>query len=100
MAAGGMATVTPPPGADTPPPGPPPDSSQQASPSPAAPSPQVEKGSRLVIQVVQALRQLGSDFPAAQPEISKINDAMRAVQLKVMSGSKPPEPAAPPVPAA
>ena len=52
----------------------------------------------MVIQVVQALRQLGQDFPAAQPAITKINDLIREVQMKVMAGAKPAEPAAPPVP--
>ena len=100
MASAGMgmgSTVSPPPGAMTPAAAQPP-SSQQASPAPAQPSPQVEEGSRLVIQVVQALRKLAQSYPAAAPAISKINDGMREVQMKVMAGSKPTEPAAPPVP--
>jgi hypothetical protein len=78
----------------------PPKNGADASPAAAAPSPQLEQGSRLVIQTVQALRKLGQDFPAAAPAISKINDLMRDVQLKVMAGSKPTEPAAPPAPSA
>jgi hypothetical protein len=78
----------------------PPTNGADASPAPAAPSPQLEQGSRLVIQTVQALRKLAQDFPAAAPDISKINDLMRSVQMKVMSGSKPTEPAAPPAPSA
>jgi len=77
----------------------PPTGGADASPAPAAPSPTSEQGSRLVIQTVQALRKISSDFPAAAPAISKINDLMREVQLKVMAGSKPSEPAAPPTPA-
>ena len=92
-----MSTVSPPPGADTPT-SPPPPSTQQASSAPPAASPQTEQGSRLVIQTVQALRQLGQQFPAAQPEITQVMDAMRKIQMKVMAGSKPTEPAAPPVP--
>ena len=100
MAAGGMSTVSPPPGAMSPS-GPPPQSGQQdASPAPAQPSPQSEEGSRMVIQIVQGLRKLGQRYPAATPAITKINDAMREVQMKVMAGGKPPEPAAPPVPSA
>jgi hypothetical protein len=44
------------------------------------------------------LRKLGQNVPGAQPAISKINDSMREVQMKVMAGSKPSEPAAPPNP--
>jgi hypothetical protein len=58
----------------------------------------VEENSRLVIQIVQALRKLGQQVPGAQPAIMKINDAMREVQMKVMAAGKPTEPAAPPVP--
>jgi hypothetical protein len=76
----------------------PPPSSQQASPAAPTSSSNVEQGSRLVIQTVQALRKLQSDFPGAAPAISKINDLMREVQLKVMAAGKPSEPAAPPVP--
>jgi hypothetical protein len=53
----------------------------------------------LVIQTVQALRKLGQSYPGAMPAITKINDLMREVQMKVMAGSKPSEPAAPPAPA-
>ena len=98
MAAGGMSTVSPPPGSMSPASGPP-QSSQDAAPSPAQPSPASSDGTRLVIQTVQNLRQLASQFPAAAPAISKINDLFREVQMKVLAGSKPPEPAAPPVPA-
>jgi hypothetical protein len=94
-AASATPTVPPPPGGPMPAP---PKSGADASPAPAEPQPQVEQGSRLVIQTVQALRQLAKMYPAAAPAISKINDAMREVQLKVMAGSKPSEPAAPPVP--
>lgn len=92
-----QSTVPPPPGGPTPPPSP---NGADASPAPAAPSPQLESGSRLVIQTVQGLRKLAQDFPAAVPAITKINDLMREVQLKVMAGSKPSEPAAPPTPSA
>jgi hypothetical protein len=97
MATAAMSTVPPPPGGQ---PQSAPPNGADASPAPAAPSPQLEQGSRLVIQTVQALRKLAQDFPAAAPDISKINDLMRSVQLKVMSGSKPTEPAAPPAPSA
>jgi hypothetical protein len=95
MATAPMATVPPPPGGQTPPP---PKNGADAAPAAASPSPQVEQGSRLVIQIVQSLRQLGQQFPAAAPAITKVNDAMREIQLKVMAASKPSEPAAPPVP--
>jgi hypothetical protein len=54
----------------------------------------------MVIQIVQALRQLAQMYPGAVPSITKINDEMRTVQMKVMSAGKPSEPAAPPVPPA
>jgi len=88
-------TVPPPPGGPQPPP---PKNGADASPAPAAPSPQVEEGSRMVIQIVQGLRKLAQNYPGAAPAISKMNDLMREVQMKVMAGGKPPEPAAPPVP--
>jgi hypothetical protein len=77
----------------------PPPNGADASPAPAAPAPTTEDNSRLVIQTVQNLRKLGQAVPGAQKEISQINDLMRAVQMKVMASGKPPEPAAPPVPA-
>jgi hypothetical protein len=77
----------------------PPKNGADASPAPAAPQPSTEDNSRLVIQVVQSLRKLATSVPGTQKEISQINDLMRAVQLKVMAAGKPPEPAAPPVPA-
>jgi hypothetical protein len=95
MATSAMATVPPPPGGPTPDP---PKAGADASPAPPQASPNVEEGSRLVIQTVQALRKLGKDFPAAQPAIMKMNDLLREVQMKVMSAGKPTEPAAPPVP--
>ena len=79
MAAGGMGTVSPPPGAMSP--STPPPSSQDASPAPAQPSPQVEQGSRMVIQVVQTLRKLAQDYPAAMPAITKINETSRKLIL-------------------
>jgi len=96
---GGLSTVPPPPSGAPSTPSPPPPS-QAASPAPATPSPQVEQGSRMVIQVVQALRQLGQNYPGAVPAITKIQDLMREVQMKVMAAGKPSEPAAPPVPPA
>jgi hypothetical protein len=54
----------------------------------------------MVIQIVQGLRKLAQTYPAATPAITKMNDLMREVQMKVMAGGKPPEPAAPPVPSA
>jgi hypothetical protein len=80
----------------SPPPGMPP-TPQTAAPAPTQPSPQVEKGSRSVIQVVQLLRGLAQDFPAASPEIREINDKLRQVQLKIMQNSQPGEAAAPPM---
>jgi hypothetical protein len=53
----------------------------------------------MVIQIVQGLRKLAEDYPPAAAPISKITDLMREVQMKVMAGSKPAEPAAPPTPA-
>ncbi len=97
MASAPMATVPPPPGGPVPAP---PESGADAAPAPAAPSPQMEQGSRLVIRTVQGLRELAKQFPAAAPAITKILDQMKEVQLKVMAGSKPTEPAAPPTPSA
>ena len=95
MASPAMSTVPPPPGGA--PPSPPPNGAD-AAPAPAAPSPTVEENSKLVIQIVQSLRKLAHNVPGAAPAISKINDEIRQVQLKVMAAGKPSEPAAPPVP--
>lgn len=98
MAASSLSTVPPPPGG--PPPQPPPNGAD-AAPAAAQPSPQLDQGSKLALQCVQTLRQLGSLFPAAVPAITKVNDIIRNEMMpKIMAGSKPSEPAAPPVPSA
>lgn len=50
-----------------------------------------------MIQAVQAQRAIAQAFPQTAQLISQINDLMRQVQLKMMQGVEPPEPAAPPV---
>ena len=74
-----------------------PTSPVAASPAPPEASPQLERGSRMTIQVVSGLRTIAQEFPATAPLITQINDLMRQVQMKMMSTSKPGEPAAPPV---
>lgn len=91
MAAAANPTMPPPPGGAQAP------STPGASPSPAQPNPKLEQGSRDVITAVQALRRIASQFPAAAPAISKINDMMREVQMSMMKNSQPGEGAAPPV---
>jgi hypothetical protein len=55
----------------------------------------------MALAAVQTLRQLGQLFPAAVPAVTKINDIIRNEMMpKIMAGSKPTEPAAPPVPSA
>lgn len=50
-----------------------------------------------MIQAVQAQRAIAQQFPQTAQLISQMNDLMRAVQLKMMQGIQPSEPAAPPV---
>jgi hypothetical protein len=51
----------------------------------------------MTIQVVQGLRWIAQNFPAAAKPISQINDLMREVQMAMMKGAQPGESAAPPV---
>jgi hypothetical protein len=98
MAASSMSTVPPPPGGPLPQP---PPNGADAAPAPAAPSPQLDQGSKLALNVVQTLRQLGQMFPAAVPGVTKVNDIIRnEIMPKIMAGAKPSEPAAPPTPSA
>jgi hypothetical protein len=85
-------TMPPPPGGPTAP-----TSPVAASPSAPTPNPKLEQGSKMVIQVVQGLRSIAQQFPAAAKPISEINQLMREVQMAMMKGSQPSEPAAPPV---
>lgn len=68
-----------------------------ASPSSASPNPKSEQGSKMTLQVVQGLRWIAQNFPAAAKPVSQINDLMREVQMAIMKGSQPGESAAPPV---
>lgn len=52
---------------------------------------------RLVLQVVSGARSLARMFPAAAPHVQEINDSVQKIQLAIMQGSEPGEPAAPPV---
>lgn len=74
-----------------------PQSTQDASPAPAESSPQVESASRDVIQIVQKLRGIASNFPGTAPQIQQINDLLRKVQMTMMANAQPGESAAPPV---
>jgi hypothetical protein len=74
-----------------------PTSPVAASPSSATPNPKLEQGSRMTIQVVQGLRWIAQNFPAAAKPISEINNLMREVQMAMMKGAQPGESAAPPV---
>jgi hypothetical protein len=89
------ASPMPPPPGGAPPSAP--TSPVAASPAPAKPSPQLEKGSQLVIAAVQAHRAIAQQFPATAPIMSQINDLMRQAQLKMMQGAQPSEAPAPPV---
>jgi hypothetical protein len=51
----------------------------------------------MMIGIVQGLRSIARDFPAAAKPISEINDKMREVQMAMMKGAQPGESAAPPV---
>ena len=95
MAAGPQAMIPPPPGGSAPSA---PTSPIASSPAPAAISPQTERGSAMVLSVVQGLRGIAQSFPAAAPLITQINDLMRQVQMKIMQQQPASEPAAPPNP--
>ena len=74
-----------------------PPSTQDASPAPPETSPQVESASRDVIQIVQKLRSIAANFPAAAPAVGQINDLLRKVQMSLMQNAPPGQSAAPPV---
>ena len=89
MAAASPTMPPPPGGAQAP-------TTPSASPSSPAPNPKLEQGSKMVIQVVQGLRNIAQAFPAASKPISEINNLMRDVQMAMMRGAQPSEPSAPP----
>jgi hypothetical protein len=91
-----MSPMTPPPGQDS---GAPPDSpatQQGAPPAPATPNPAMQKGTQLVIGVVNGLRAIAKAYPKAAPIVSDIQGRMRELLPIVMQSQSPGEAQAPP----
>ena len=66
------------------------------SPPPPADA-QAQKTALLVAAVVQAARQLGMMYPAANQEMRTVLNLMTQVQQKIVNSRPAPEPSAPPV---
>lgn len=87
-------TLPPPPGVDQPQEAP--TTPQAASPSPAQPSPVMQQGTQLVIQIVGNLRSIAKSYPEAAPKVEEANNIMREIIAAMMKHQAPGEPAAPP----
>ena len=91
-------TLPPPPGSAPAAAPPPSDSPTQGAPAtPAQPSPGMQQGTQLLISVVNNLRAIAKQYPAAAPKVAEANNLMREIAQEVMKASQPPEPAAPPI---
>lgn len=75
-----------------------PDTSQGASPAPPQPAPQMQQGTRMVLQVVSGLRAIAKAFPATAPIVAEMNDKARELVSKMMESSHTGEPQAGPLP--
>ena len=99
MAAGASA-LTPPPstGGDSSASQPSPTTPPAASPAPPTPSPAMQQGTQMMLQVVNGLRSIAKAFPGASPAVAKINEIIRGEMMPaLMQHNEPSEPAAPPV---
>ncbi len=64
---------------------------------PAEADPQAQITALRVATIVQAVRQLGMMYPAANPELRQITELMTQVQQKILNAQPAQQPAAPPV---
>jgi hypothetical protein len=49
-----------------------------------------------MVGIVQGLNAIGQMFPQTQGQISQVQDALRQIQMSMMTGAQTTEPAAPP----
>ncbi len=94
------AAMPPPPGTDdsAASQGVPPTSPQAASPAPPTPSPAMQQGTQMMLQVVNGLRAIAKAFPGASPSVAKINELIRGeIMPAIMAHSEPGEAQAPPI---
>jgi len=90
--------MPPPPGADDSAQQGPPTSPQAVSPAPPTPSPAMQQGTQMMLQVVNGLRAIAKAFPGASPGVAEINELIRGKLMPaIMAHSEPGEPQAPPV---
>src|SRR5882724_8255293 len=73
-----------------------PTSPPVASPAPPKPSPGMQQGTEMAIQVARNLQAIAKMFPTAAPNIAKMNDILREVVSDIMQDQQASEPAAPP----
>lgn len=57
----------------------------------------MQQGTQALIRVVNDLRTLAKQFPAAAPIIAQINQLITEVQRKLFTQAEPGEPSAPPM---
>lgn len=75
-----------------------PTSPPAASPAPATPSPAMQQGTQMMLQVVNGLRAIAKAFPGASPSVAKINELIRGeIMPAIMAHADQGEPSAPPV---
>lgn len=86
--------MTPPPAGSGP--GATPTDPQAASPAPPTPSPVMQQGMKLIVDVVTNLRAIAKAYPAAAPKVAEANSVMREISALMMQSQHPGEPSAPP----
>lgn len=67
-----------------------------ASPAPPAPSPAMQQGTGMLLNVVSGLRAIAKAYPVTAGKVSEANTIMREIAALMMQSQKPGEPAAPP----
>src|SRR3974390_2630737 len=75
-----------------------PTSPTAVSPAPPTPSPAMQQGTRMMLDVVNGLRAIAKMFPGASPGVAGVHEPLRGkVMPQIMQSAEPGEPAAPPV---
>lgn len=89
--------MSPPPGIDQGAQAPPSTPAPAAAPAAPKPSPQMQQGTQIMLQVVSGLRDFAKMFPASAQYVQQMNDLAREAMRSMMQSAEVGEPAAPPV---
>ena len=76
-------------------PGAPPPGAMPAPPQP--PPPNMIMAMDSIMAMADAMKKLGDNFPQAIPTLQQMDQLMQQLQMKIVQGAPPSEPAAPPV---